>query len=229
MGSTVAAIVVTHNSASCMEQCLQALADQIEIAVDVVVVDCGSDDISYLQELRNIFSFQLVEEENIGFSRANNAGYAVLADTIEYVLFLNPDVFLSRSFLQSALRISKENPQAAIVSGKLLGYDLHKKKASGRIDSTGVIRKFYGRWVDRGKGEADQGQYDTSEELTALCGALLFCRKEALDSLQDFVFDPDFFLYKEDVELCMRLLKGGWKLLYHPELTAFHCRGWQGE
>ena len=229
MGSTVAAIVVTHNSQSCLEQCLQALVDQTEKVAEIVVVDSGSEDISYLHELQNKFPFKLLVKDNIGFSRANNEGVSALKESVEFILFLNPDVFLSRSLISSALAVSKKNPQAGIVSGKLQGYNLQEKKPSGRIDSTGVQRKIYGRWVDRGHGEVDRGQYESPCEMPALCGALLFCRKKALDSLQAPVFDPDFFLYKEDIELCLRLRKKGWSLLYHPDLLVFHCRGWQGE
>lgn len=229
MGQAVAAIIVTHNSVSCLEQCLQGLVDQSEKLTEIVVVDSGSDDISYLAPLREKYSFQLILKNNIGFSRANNEGVSALCGDHEYILFLNPDVFLPDTFIKSALIVSKNNPQAGVVSGRLLGYDIEENKANGRIDSTGVYRKIYGRWVDRGHGEIDKGQYNAPEEMSALCGALLFCRNDALHSLNAPVFDPDFFLYKEDIELCIRLRKKGWKLLYHPDLIAYHCRGWQGE
>jgi len=229
MGRTVAAIVVSHNSASCLEQCLHALSAQSKKLVDIVVVDSGSDDISYLEKLNTKYSFQLCLKKNVGFSRANNIGVSLLGSNVEYVVFLNPDVFLPVSFIQSALTIIEKDPSAGIISGKLLGYDLKAKKATGRIDSTGVQRKIYGRWLDRGQGEKDLGQYDTPKAMNALCGALLFCRNAALQSLHAPVFDADFFLYKEDIELCLRLRKEGWGLLYHPDLVAYHCRGWQGE
>ena len=116
-----------------------------------------------------------------------------------------------------------------MLSGKLLGYDLVQGKPNGRIDSTGITRKWYGRWYDRGQGEPDRKQYEKPETMPALCGALLFCRNKALQTLGKEVFDPDFFLYKEDIELSIRMRKAGWKLLYHPTLTAFHCRGWQND
>lgn len=229
MGRTVAVIVVSHNSAPCLEQCLQSLLVQSVKATEIVVVDSGSDDISYLRTLSKKYSFQLCLKNNIGFSRANNEGVSILSRSVDYILFLNPDVFLPESFIQSALRISEKNPQAGIVSGKLLGYNLKEQQASGRIDSTGVQRRVYGRWIDRGQGEKDLGQYNAPEEMTALCGALLFCRQKALQAFGDSVFDSEFFLYKEDIELSIRMRKAGWKLLYHPSLIAYHCRGWQND
>jgi GT2 family glycosyltransferase len=54
------------------------------------------------------------------------------------------------------------------------------------------------------------------------------CRLRALHQFKGNVFDPDFFLYKEDIELCLRLRASGWTLVYDPRLIAHHCRGWAG-
>ena len=225
----VAAIVVSHNSESTLERCVRDLESQEYPFTQIILVDSGSSDTTYLNDLKDRYSFQLICTENIGFSKANNLGYDALASDIDYVVFVNPDLFLTPDFLSKALEICAADTGIAMLSGKLLGYDLAHDKPSGRIDSTGIQRLFYGRWVDRGQGEVDNGQYDTAEEMEALCGALLFCRATALKGMPGPLFDPDFFLYKEDIELSIRLRKQGHKVLYHPLLEAYHCRGWQGE
>ncbi len=229
MKSKVAAIVVSHNSSSCLDRCLHDLAAQTHPCDAIVVVDSGSTDIQYLSNLKQHYSFQLLLADNIGFSQANNLGIDALAVDMDFVLFVNPDVFLPQDCIRKALETCCRDEAIGIVSGKLLGCNAADGTASGRIDSTGVCRKWYGLWYDRGQGEHDDGQYDRPEEMAALCGAFLFCRQKALRSLQAPVFDPDFFLYKEDVELSLRLRKRGWKLLYHPGISAFHCRGWQSD
>ncbi|MCF8055189.1 MAG: glycosyltransferase family 2 protein [Desulfocapsa sp.] len=229
MNSKVAAIVVSHNSSPCLDRCLHGLATQEHACDEIVLVDSGSTDRQYLSILKKKYSFQLVLAENIGFSKANNLGVEKIPVTMDFVLFVNPDVFLPSDFIKKALHICAGDPKIGVVSGKLLAYNLDRDASTGRIDSTGIRRKWYGRWYDRGQGEADVGQYDEPETMAALCGALLFCRQGALQSLQSPVFDPDFFLYKEDIELSLRLAKRGWKLLYHPDLSAYHCRGWQNE
>lgn len=225
----VAAIVVSHNSESTLDRCLQGLEAQDYCLETILLVDSGSSDRTYLEAFKQQQSVQLLFTENIGFSRANNLGYETLSSDIDFVLFVNPDLFLPPDFVTKALQLCKDDPDVAMLSGKLLGYDLEHDRPSGRIDSTGVLRKWYGRWYDRGMGEVDTKQYDKPEAMAALCGALLFCRNTALKSLAGPVFDPDFFLYKEDIELSLRLRKMGWKLLYHPMLSAYHCRGWQDE
>lgn len=226
MMQAVSAIIVTHNSAPVLPRCLDALARQTVAVREIIIVDCGSDDCAYLLSLQGREGVKVVATSNVGFSRANNLGMELVSPQTDFVLFLNPDTFVSPHFVETALAICRKNPQSGMVSGKLSGYDTEKDAPTGRLDSTGIFRKWYGRWFDRGQGELDRGQYDVPAFVPALCGALLFCRMSALQTLPGQVFDPDFFLYKEDIELSLRLRKAGWQLLYHPELTACHCRGW---
>lgn len=229
MSPKVAAIVVSYNSEATIERCLQGLDAQDYPLDTIILVDSGSSDLNYLQAAAQKHFVQLVLSENVGFSKANNLGLTNIPQDIDFVLFVNPDLFLEPDFVIKALRIFKNEPLTGMLSGKLLGYDMEQDKPSGRIDSTGILRKWYGRWYDRGQGEPDNRQYEHPESMPALCGALLFCRNAAFKSLAGPVFDPDFFLYKEDIELGLRMRKSGWKLLYHPGLTGYHCRGWQNE
>ncbi len=229
MVTKVAAIVVTHNSEVTLERCIKGLETQDYSLDSILLVDSGSTDKEYLQLSQRRQSVQLLVTENVGFSKANNLGYEALSSDIDFVLFVNPDLFLPSTFVSQALHIFERTTSLAMLSGKLLGYDLERDKPSGRLDSTGVFRKWYGRWYDRGQGERDTGQYDEPTLVPALCGALLFCNNTALRTLPGPVFDTDFFLYKEDIELGLRLKKHGWKLLYTHILQAYHCRGWDGE
>jgi GT2 family glycosyltransferase len=227
MMQTVSAIIVTHNSAQVLTHCLEALDRQTVTVQEIIIVDCGSIDGSYLLSfIKRQEGMKVIETSNIGFSRANNLGMEQVIPQTDFVLFLNPDTFLSSDFVATALTICQENPRSGMVSGKISGYNINQDAPTGRLDSTGIFRKWYGRWFDRGQGEQDLGQYDTPAFVPALCGALLFCRMSALLSLPGRAFDPDFFLYKEDIELSLRMRKAGWQLLYHPRLMAYHCRGW---
>ncbi len=226
MAHSVSAIIVTHNSEKYLRKCINAIELQSCRIDQIIVVDCGSPEKNYLQAISRHKDVQVLETGNIGFAKANNLGYRHRKNKCEYVLFLNPDTFLSSTFIEKAIHILKNNEDVGIVSGKLLGFDIEQNTSTHKIDSTGIFRKYYGRWYDRGQNEIDAGQYSFKEKVPALCGALLFCREAALKSLGENIFDPDFFLYKEDIELGLRLREKGWSLLYHPGLTASHCRGW---
>ncbi len=226
---SVSAVLVSHNSQATLARCLGALFEQKYPLDSVVLVDSGSSETDFLQEFDQYDRLQIIYGENKGFSRANNLGYRKLSPETDYVLFVNPDLFVLSDTVGKAVSICEENPGVGMLSGRLLGYDMAQDKANGRIDSTGIVRQWYGRWIDRGQGEPDSGVYLEPMEMPALCGAFLFCRSAALKSLGTPVFDPDFFLYKEDIELSLRLRKNGWSLLYHPDLKVYHCRGWQSE
>jgi GT2 family glycosyltransferase len=228
MSQKVAAIVVSHNSEQTLDRCIQGLTAQDYPLESIILVDSGSSDQKFLLDLKNKYPIRLLFSENSGFSKANNLGYEKIPSDIDFVVFVNPDLFLPPSFVADALEICVDST-IAMLSGKLSGYNLEQDEPSGKLDSTGIQRTWYGRWYDRGQGASDHKQYDNPESMPALCGALLFCRKKSLDSFNGVVFDPDFFLYKEDIELSLRLRKLGWKLLYHPGLTAYHCRGWQNK
>jgi len=223
-------VIVTHNSAGVLDSCLSHLEKQTAPIKSVIIVDSGSESTAYLEKMHHLKGMKVIRTENIGFSRANNLGFrqAAAADRDGLVFFMNPDAFLPSDYISQAIQVMHENPGAAVVSGKLLGYNLQAMKPTGKIDSAGVFRKWYGRWYDRGQGEEDQGQYALIENLPAACGALMCCRIKALQPFGENIFDPDFFLYKEDIELGIRLRKDGWKLIYDPRLFAYHCRGWGG-
>lgn len=228
----LAAIVVTHNSELVLPRCLEALQQQTQSLDRIILVDSGSKDRSYLADYENSPTVTVLQTENVGYSRANNLGAAQVLSSCEFLLILNPDTFLESGFVARALAAMRQYPVAGIVSAKLLGYDLGTDKPVDRFDSTGIFRKWYGRWYDRGQGEPDTGQYDIPEEVPGACGALLFCRGAALNDILlpgGAIFDPDFFLYKEDIELCLRLRKSGWKILYQPDCLAWHGRGWNAQ
>ncbi len=223
----VSAVIVSHNSQEVIERCLAGLQKQTHPLNEIVVVDSGSTETHYLEKLAGRDSISLIKAENIGFSKANNLGVKHLKSPPQVLLFLNPDTFLFPEAVEKACRRLDERPELGMLSGKLLAFDLGTKRANGKIDSSGVFRAIYGRWYDRGQGKEDLGQYDRPMDVPALCGALLFCRRRAVDEFAGRIFDPDFFLYKEDIELSLRLRKKGWLLEYYPEIVAYHCRGWQ--
>lgn len=226
MNIPVHVIIVTHNSSDVLQLCVNHLNAQTHSVSSITIVDSGSHDSRYIDCVDCLWPLYVIKESNIGFGRSNNLGFQEVQDKEGAVVFLNPDTFLPPDFLSDALRRLMDHPSVAILSGKLLGFDLDTMQGTGRIDSTGIFRRWYGRWYDRGQGKDDQGQYPGEELVPALCGALMVCRIEAFKEDCGKAFDPDFFLYKEDIELSIRLRKRGWGLLYCPQLKASHCRGW---
>jgi GT2 family glycosyltransferase len=231
--AAIAVIIVTYGSEQVLGRCLERIGAQSRQPDLVVIVDNCSPDTSYLENIPAAPPFRLIRlPRNEGFCSGNNIGYG-LARACEYALFLNPDAFLSEGFLEEALRWMEqpENRSVGCLTGTLLGFDIENARPTGLIDSTGIFQKWYGRWYDRGRGEpAASLSYATPEDIPAACGALMFCRTSALEETAvrpGEVFDSRFFMYKEDIELSLRMRANGWRVVYLPGLLCHHGRGWQ--
>ena len=226
-----AVIIVTHNSQPHLPTCLAYLKAQTLAPDQIIIVDSGSADTGYLHAHPKEDRIEVcLHKENIGFCKGNNIGLSHVSSKTEYVLFLNPDAFLWPSFIQKAVAGMVENASIGVLSGLLLGYDLKKKAATGLIDSSGIFQTWYGKWYDRHQGEPYAGPvFLDNERVPAVCGALMFCRFQAIQSVflgPNQAMDERFFMYKEDIDLSLRLRKKGWSLVFDPSLTAFQCRGW---
>ena len=108
-----------------------------------------------------------------------------------------------------------------MLSGKILRMDRET------IDSTGLFLGRNRKAVERGYGKKDIGQYDKPGYVFGASGAVMFLRKSMLIDIKDEngYFDERFGMYYEDLDLCWRAQKKGWKAYYTPKATAYHVRG----
>jgi GT2 family glycosyltransferase len=226
--NNVSVVIVTHNSSACIHHCINSLASQTVLPERIIIVDSGSEERNYLDRYRKQAGITLVEEKNIGYGAANNIGLSHIDPDSDFFLIINPDTFLDECFVEQALKYSEKYEDASILTGLMESYDLKDDRPSGRIDSTGIFRKWYGRWYDRGLGESTD-MYSVPEEgmVPAACGALMFCRTSFFGDELPILFDERFFLYKEDIELSIRVRKRGGVIYFIPSMKAYHCRGWK--
>ena len=213
---------------------MECLNQQSRQADAIVIVDSGSTNPSYLTNYQPQENVTVVlAEGDVGFCKGNNIGLSRMPLKSDYVLFLNPDAFLTPRFIQEALSLMEDPKHAkwGAVSGTVLGYDMQANTPTGKYDSTGIFRTWYGHWYDRGQGRGiDEAVFSVQQCVPAICAAVIFCRKKALDSIlmrENEVFDNTFYMYKDDIDLSLRLRKKGWMLMFVPSLMAYHCRGWQ--
>ncbi len=204
-----------------------------ELGEKVILLNSSSTDIDV--EAFSDFEFINVGE-NIGFSAANNIGikHGVKLEP-DYFLIINPDVYLPSGWLEaiSPFLCDKKYSDVGVFTVPLLGYNFTKNKPTGLIDSLGVYRTWYGRWYDCLAGKP-VNFFDKDNEpffIPSACGALMIIRREVANSLflkDGYVFNESFFMYKEDIELSVRVRKSGRKILMLPSVPVYHCRGWDG-
>ncbi len=224
--ASVSVVIVTHNSQTVIGRCFKSLENQTVKPEQILIVDSGSDETGYLQNGHFNPGCTIHLRKNIGYAAANNVGISLLSKPSNYVLFINPDTFLEPCCIEKAVENISRQEDIAILTGSLKGFDNKTGRPTGQFDSTGIFRTWYGRWYDRDQGVREGTIQRKAGAIPAVCGAFMFCRRRALEPELPCLFDELFFMYKEDIDLCLRLRKGGWRLYYTPEFTAFHCRGW---
>ena len=219
----VAIVVVSYEDEADLPVSVGAALAQRGVEVETVVVDNASRDGSREAAAR-AGARVLALPENVGFAAAMNAG--IDATRSRYVLALNPDCRLEPDFAAILASRLDSRPDVGSASGRLLRADGADLRATGVIDSTGIVFTASGRHFDRGAGEPAAGRYEHEEEVAGASGAAGFYRRAALEDakISTGYFDADFFLYREDADLAWRLSNLGWKCLYVPSAAAAHRR-----
>jgi GT2 family glycosyltransferase len=223
---SVTVAIVTFNSASYIERCLDEVLRQDYHPVRVIVVDNASEDdtVSLLHRYRHCVRL-IRNETNVGFAAGQNQ--AIRASDSDWVLTLNPDVRLNGDFVAKLVEGGESDPGIGTVCGKLLamGPDF-EVPAQPRFDSTGMYMTPNFRHLDRGSREPDDGRYDKPEWVFGATAAAALYRRRMIDdiSVNGEFFDEDFFAYREDADVAWRAQLLGWKCLYWPAAAAYHVR-----
>lgn len=226
MPATIAATLVTFDSADFLARCLDALAAQTTPPGEVVVVDNASRDDSLAIARRHpVVSRVIANAANVGFAAGQNQ--AIAASAAEWVLTLNPDVVLDAGFLATlALRAAQPRPLGTLC-GKLLRLGADGRPVSpARLDSAGIefTRSF--RHLDRGSEEPDDGRYAGEELVFGATAAAALYRRDMIEdvAIEGEFFDEAFFAYREDADVAWRAQLLGWDCLYVPAALGYHVR-----
>jgi Predicted glycosyltransferases len=210
----ISVIVLNYNGKGFLNSCLSSLASQTYSDFEVIVVDNGSRDGSpeYIEE--NYPWVRLAKnDENLGFAGGTNVG--IRAAKGEFIITLNNDSRADSRFIEELIK-PMADPEVGVCAAKMLFPD-------GRINSAGICISRSGAAWDRGMFEPDRGQYEFVEEVFGACAGAALYRREMLDEIG--LFDEDFFLYLEDVDLAFRARLAGWKCLYVPGARVIHHHG----
>ena len=214
-------VIVSYNVRSYLEQCLQSVQKALkDIEGEVWVVDNLSSDDS-VEVVRRDYPWVhlIVNQENLGFSRANNL--AIRQSQSDYVLLLNPDTIVAEETLSGVLQFMDAHPEAG-------GAGVMMHNADGTL-APESRRALPTPWVSALKMLGFTKRYymshlpwDEPGRIDVISGAFCMLRRKAIDQVG--LLDEDFFMYGEDIDLSYRLLKGGWQNWYLP-LDIIHYKG----
>ncbi len=176
-------------------------------------------------------------KENIGFAKANNLLInEALRTKADYFIASNVDMVYEPNVVSELVNAVMKTPQVSSAICKIKRWSFEEKDngTGGKtnfIDSAGIEITREHRFIDRGQGEIDHGQYDQEEDVFGASGAAVIYRLSALDDVA-FIredgtkeyFDELMFMYKEDVDLAYRLQRAGYKCVYTPDAVIYHDR-----
>lgn len=231
---TVAVQVVTWNGLRHIPSCLRSVEEQTYTDHQLLIIDNASIDGS-LEWLRANAPkvYILRNNKNAGFARAHNQGFRLTKSP--YVLCLNQDVVLDRTWLDKAVEVMESDPEVGMIGGRIIRYDYDENSLTGIaisdiVDTAGLAADRGRHVVDRESGWPLSRHQVTSGPVFGLSGACVLFRLAALESVryQDEFFDEDFFAYKEDVDLAWRFHRRGWSAWYRDDLVAYHYRSIRG-
>ncbi|HEX7118974.1 MAG TPA: glycosyltransferase family 2 protein [Longimicrobiales bacterium] len=230
----VEAVIVNWNGRRFLPECLRALR-RSTAPVRIIVVDCASTDgsVEYLRSEHPAVEV-VASPDNVGYAGGANLG--LRRGRAPYVMVMNPDVILAPDHLEILCARFDGEPTIGAAQGKLYriapdSFVAGAPPSTDIIDSAGHCIRRDRMVVDRGEGRPDRPEFSNEASIFSACGAALFLRRAMLEDVApdgDY-FDPSFFAYKEDIDLCWRARILGWDVRYIPDAVAWHVRGWAGE
>jgi len=219
-------IIVNWNNKDILEDCLNSIYHTHNVSkYEIIVVDNNSEDGS-VKLIKNEFpNLVLLEnDENLGFTRANNQAIKIAGGN--YILLLNNDtVVIKNYFFDRMIEYMKKKLQVGILGCKLLYPDGTLQSCGESFPSVWGIFKnqilFAKTWRRFGKNK--QGD-DHFKEIDFICGACLMTRKEILDQVG--LFKEEYYMYGEDVEFCYRVHKAGYDIgvLTNESIIHLHSK-----
>ena len=220
----VAIIILNWNGRFYLESLLPSIYNTIYPNLEFVVGDNASSDDSVAFIKKTYPKIRVIENErNYGFAE----GYNQILKQVEadYFILLNSDVEVKENWIEPVIEEMEADVQIAVAQPKILSWTQrntfeHAGAAGGFIDR-------YAYPFCRGRifqsVEIDKGQYNDSSEIFWASGAAFFIRSECWK--ESGGFDADFFAHMEEIDLCWRLKRMGYKIWYCANSEVLHVGG----
>ncbi len=222
---SVAVVILNYNGKEFLKDFLPSVVQSTYQNMTTHVIDNKStdDSLAFLKKnYKDIFIYEL--EENYGFAGGYNEGLKRIVG-FDYIVLLNSDVEVDKAWIDPIIELMESDNTIAACQPKVLQYANknqfeHAGASGGWIDHLGYPF-CRGRLFDT--VELDKGQYDEAEEVFWASGAAMFIRSELFHQIGGF--DASFFAHLEEIDLCWRLKRAGYKIMIEPKSVVYHVGG----
>jgi N-acetylglucosaminyl-diphospho-decaprenol L-rhamnosyltransferase len=229
MAPDLAVAVVNHNAGPYLAGCLDSIAASSgDVATEVLLVDNASTDGSVERAAEPHPEVRVLRNpENRGFARAANQ--ALASTSAPFILLLNPDARIVGGTLAALVKVARERPRAGAIGPLVRNPDGTIQPSARRIPrlAEALAHAFLGPvWPENPWTRSyTLAGWDraTEREVEWVSGSAMLLRREAIDQVGPF--DEGYFMFVEDVDLCTRLRRAGWQVVFSPELEIVHQIG----
>ncbi|MEL6945748.1 MAG: riboflavin kinase, partial [Bacteroidota bacterium] len=222
--ANVAVVILNYNGRNHLEEFLPSVLQTTYANVDIYIADNGSTDDSIAFLEANFPDVKIIRlSQNYGFAEGYNQALKEVES--DYYTLLNSDVEVTPNWIEPIMELMERDSTIAICQPKILSY--RKKKYFEHAGAAGgwMDRLSYpfcrGRLFDT--VERDSGQYDTTQEIFWASGAAFFIRKKLFHEIGGF--EGSFFAHLEEIDLCWRIKRAGYKVMVRPKSVVYHLGG----
>ncbi|MEM5853679.1 MAG: glycosyltransferase family 2 protein [Candidatus Aenigmatarchaeota archaeon] len=214
----VSVVILNYNGlkylGDIIKECLDSVLNSNYPNLEIIFVDNGSIDGSVDFVAKNYPKIKIIRNKtNLGFSEGFNAG--IRASKGKYIALLSNDMAVDPNWLNPIIKIMESDKKVGLTGFKRLVLG-----TKNLIDGIGGDLYLCGRVKVIGGKEIDKGQYDKIIENLDYIGGAMVLRREAL--AKSGLFDSDYFIFWEDIDLCYRIRKHGYKVVYTPHSIIYH-------
>lgn len=221
---SVAVVILNWNGVNFLDQFLPSVIKSTYPNLDIYLADNNSSDNSISFTQNHYPNIKIIKiKHNFGYAK----GYNVALQNVnsDYLVLLNSDVAVTNTWIEPIIEMMEEDKLIAACQPKILSFNNpthfeYAGAAGGYIDNFGYAF-CKGRFFD--VCEKDENQYNKNEEVFWASGAALFIRTQLFKDFEGF--DASFFAHFEEIDLCWRLKKAGFKIMYNAQSVVYHIGG----
>jgi len=212
----VSIIILTKDQPQHLKNCLKGLEQNTDYPYEVIIVDTGTTDPDALEILHT--TYHRVIRDKFHFSKNNNA--AVKLAHFKYILFLNNDTIPLKGWLSEMVKHIQRS-DVGIVGSRLLYSDSTIQHAGVALGIGGIAGHLHLQKPTNHPAAC------YIREVSSVTGACLMIKKDIFEQVNGF--DPEYIIEFQDVDLCMKVRKLGYKVIYNPYSTLYHtCSATRG-
>ena len=222
-GRDTAVVILNYNGRHYLEEYLPGVKENLPPYARVIVADnMSTDDSVAWMATHHPDVEMIILEENYGF--ANGYNMAMMQVKAEIYVLLNSDVRVTPDWIESVMPLFDAEDVGAVQPKILAVADPDRFEYAG---AAGGYMDYLGYPFCRGRvfhhTERDEGQYDGRDEIFWATGAAFFCRADLFHSLGGF--EPEYFAHAEEIDLCWRMKRAGYRIMAEPSSVVYHVGG----